>query len=271
MVSRIRPATKYYGGKYYLATKLVALFPKHNTYVETHGGMANALLNKEVANVEIYNDIYGALTNLFRVLRDNGDELRRRLILTPYSELEFNYENQALILDPIEWARETFVHLRLSIGGRANSFSYTLHRSRRGMADVVSGYLSAIDEELPKIIERLRTVQILCQDAIDVIKKWDSQDTFFYCDPPYLQETRVSKQVYVHEMGEEKEDIDAQKLLLETLLNIKGKVMISGYNSPLYQRLLKDFRTHSFNMPNNAAGGKIKARKIETIWMNFSL
>ena len=92
------------------------------------------------------------------------------------------------------------------------------------MADVVSGYLSAIDEELPKIIERLRTVQILCQDAIDVIKKWDSQDTFFYCDPPYLQETRVSKQVYVHEMGEEKEDIDAQKLLLETLLNMYNRL-----------------------------------------------
>ncbi|MCH7994116.1 MAG: DNA adenine methylase [Planctomycetes bacterium] len=58
------------------------------------------------------------------------------------------------------------------------------------MADVVSGYLSAIDEQLPVIIERLRQVQIMNRPALDVIRTWDSDDTLFYCDPPYLPETR---------------------------------------------------------------------------------
>jgi len=59
-------------------------------------------------------------------------------------------------------------------------------RVRRGMADVVSGYLSAIDEVLPLIVERLSRVQVLCRPAVEVIRAWDSPGTLFYCDPPYL-------------------------------------------------------------------------------------
>ena len=51
------------------------------------------------------------------------------------------------------------------------------------MADVVSRWLSSIDKNLPAVIERLRTVQIVNRPAIDVIRKWDRQDTLFYCEP----------------------------------------------------------------------------------------
>ena len=265
----IRPPCKYHGAKYYLCTRLNELMPPHNTFVETHGGMGSVTLNKEPAKVEVFNDIYGAVTNLFRGIRDDGRELQRRLTLTPYSELEFGYSNPALILDPIEWARETYVNLRLSIGGRGTSFSYTLHRSRRGMADVVSGYLSAIDEELPKIIGRLRTVQIVCMDGMEVIKKWDSSETFFYVDPPYLQNTRSSKEVYRHEMGDGQKDTPAHILLAELLNQVQGKVMLSGYPSPIYDELFAGWRTVEFDMPNNAAGGEKKARMCEKVWMNY--
>src|SRR5215470_12848211 len=94
------------------------------------------------------------------------------------------------VADEIEQARRDFVRWRQSLGGRGDSFSFTLHRVRRGMADVVSGYLSAIDEELPVIVERLRRVEIVCRPATDVIRTWDSPETLFYCDPPYVHETR---------------------------------------------------------------------------------
>ena len=71
------------------------------------------------------------------------------------------------------------------------------------MADVVSGYLSSIDESMPGIVERLRTVQVLYRPAIEVIRTWDGPDTAFYCDPPYLPETRSasSRDVYGVEMS----------------------------------------------------------------------
>lgn len=132
------------------------------------------------------------------------------------------------------------------------------------MADVVSGYLSAIDDELPRIIERLRRVQIVCRDAVEVIQKWDSPTSLHYCDPPYMLETRASKSVYACEMNDEE-----HRKLAATLLNCQGKVILSGYSSPMYDELFHGWHKVSFDLPNNAASGSTKSRKQEVLWMNF--
>ena len=85
----LRPPVKWHGGKRYLCHRIIETFPPHQTYVEPFGGAASVLLNKPIAPVEIYNDLDERITRLFRVLRDHGEELRRRLTLTPYSEVEF--------------------------------------------------------------------------------------------------------------------------------------------------------------------------------------
>ena len=163
--STLRPPVKWHGGKHYLCHRIIEQFPLHHTYVEPFGGAASVLLNKPPSPVEVYNDLDQRITRLLRVLRDDGAELRRRLSLTPYSECEFE-DAKTETTDEIEHARRDFVRWRLSLGGRGDSFSFTLHRVRRGMADVVSGYLSMIDAQLPLIVARLRTVEILCRPAI---------------------------------------------------------------------------------------------------------
>ena len=80
--------------------------PAHHTYVEPFGGAASVLLNKPPAAVEVYNDLDQRITQLFRVLRDNGKELQRRL--TPYSEVEFGNATEPTT-DEIEQARRDFV------------------------------------------------------------------------------------------------------------------------------------------------------------------
>src|SRR5262249_36415519 len=151
---------------------------------------------------------------------------------------------------------------RQSLGGRADSFSFTLHRVRRGMADVVSGYLSMIDEQLPAIVERLRRVEIVSRPAIDVIRAWDGPETLIYCDPPYVHETRheSSRDVYGVEMTEKN-----HRELAQALRDCKAKVVLSGYPSLLYDELYAGWRTVTFDIANHAAGGRAKARKQETI------
>jgi DNA adenine methylase len=223
------------------------------------------LLNKVPSPVEVYNDLDERITRLFRVARDHGQELQRRLSVTPYSELEF-LDAEKDVADEIEQARRDFVRWGLSLGGRGDSFSFTLHRVRRGMADVVSGYLSTIDEQLPLIVARLRSVEILCRPAVDVIRAWDSADTLHYCDPPYVPETRHegSRSIYGCEMTEED-----HRELASVLKACKGKVVLSGYPSDLYDELYAGWRTVTFDMPNHAAGGREKARKQETLWLNW--
>ncbi len=82
-VGTIRPPVKWHGGKHYLWRRIVEQFPPHHTYVEPFGGCASVLLNKPLAKVEIYNDLDERITRLFRVLRDQGQELQRLLALTP--------------------------------------------------------------------------------------------------------------------------------------------------------------------------------------------
>jgi DNA adenine methylase len=266
----IRPPVKWHGGKFYLCDWIIEQFPKHDTYVEPFGGAATVLLNKEPSQVEVYNDLDERITRLFRIIRDHGDEFRRRLTLSPYSEAEFDYCNEELEgdapVDEIELARRDYVRWRLSIGGRGISFSLTLHRVRRGMADVVSGYLSAIDEGLPEIMQRLRSVQILKRPAIDVIRKWDSPDTLVYCDPPYVHETRdkQSRDLYGVELTE-----DDHRKLAATLKACKSKVILSGYPSPLYQELYNGWRTMSKEIANHASSEGTKNVMKEMLWMNW--
>jgi DNA adenine methylase len=64
--------------------------------------------------------------------------------------------------------------------------------------------------------------------ALEILKREDGPGTLFYCDPPYLPETRAAKQVYSFEMAEE-DHVE----LLEVFLGVKGKVMLSGYRNKL--------------------------------------
>lgn len=265
MTKLLRPPVKWYGGKHHLAAKIVALLPEHHTYVEPFGGAASVLLNKEPAKVEVYSDLDGRLTRLFRVLRDRGDELRLRLALTPYSEVEFHHAGWPHP-DEVELARRDFVRWRQSLGGRGGHFSFTRHRSRRGMADVVSAYLSAIDDLLPAVVGRLRAVQIVCRPAAEVIRYWDAHDTLFYCDPPYLPETRAAgaRDVYAVEMGVQ-DHLD----LAAELHACRGRIALSGYPSPLYDELYRGWRVVTFDVANHAAKAAEKRRQTECVWLNW--
>lgn len=107
--------------------------------------------------------------------------------------------------------------------------------------------------------ERLRQVQIECRPALEIIKRFDSEGVFMYIDPPYLLSTRLRKQ-YKHEMDE-----GQHKELLEALLASKAKIMLSGYDSELYNRYLQDWKRLEFK--SCAEHGK---PRTEVVWMNYN-
>ena len=110
----------------------------------------------------------------------------------------------------------------------------------------------------------LKRVAILSWPAVDVIRQQDGPATLFYCDPPYLKSTRKAPKVYEFEMTKQ------QHLeLLDVLKGCKGKVMLSGYPSRLYDRTLADWNRHTFDLPNHAANGATKRRMVECLWCNF--
>src|SRR3990172_1008023 len=98
-----RPILRYHGGKWKLASWIIDNFPPHRTYTEPFGGAASVLLRKPRSYAEVYNDLDSEIVNIFKVARDRGEELQRRLHLTPFArdELLAAYESSD---DPIERA-----------------------------------------------------------------------------------------------------------------------------------------------------------------------
>jgi DNA adenine methylase len=110
-----------YGGKFRLAPWIIAHFPAHEIYVEPFGGAASVLLLKPRSRVEIYNDLFGDVVNVFRVLRDPGQaaELTRLISLTPFAREEFDASHSSIrstIADPVELARRTIFRSIASFG-----------------------------------------------------------------------------------------------------------------------------------------------------------
>ena len=99
----------------------------------------------------------------------------------------------------------------------------------RGRQDHVSAWDTAV-EGLREAAERLRRVVILNRDAVDVIRQQDGEFSLFYCDPPYLHETRTATNAYEHEMS-----TADHEPLLAALVEVDGDVILSGYRSGLYE------------------------------------
>jgi DNA adenine methylase len=284
---------KWHGGKYYLRKWIVGLMPPHLHYVEPFFGGGGILLardpNRDWMAVngqqklpaalkgcsEVANDLHGELINFWRVLqnRDEFKQFQERIELTPFSEDEFEDAKAKSAQDDVassgtnvERAVRFFILARQSRQGLMKDFAtLSRNRTRSNINEQVSAYLSVV-EGLPDVHQRLRNVVILNQSAVDVIRKQDGENTLFYCDPPYVHETRSTTGEYKFEMT-----LDQHRELLDVLAGIEGKFMLSGYPSELYQEweVRHSWKRHDYLIDNKAAAGKVKEKKTECLWCNF--
>ena len=263
-----RPLLRYHGGKWLLAPWIISHFPSHKIYVEPFGGAGSVLLRKDRSRCEVWNDLDEEVVNLFRVLRDKNSarQLCDLLELTPFARTEFEkaYEPSD---DPIERARRLVVRSFMGFGSSAGS-----RRNRTGFraASKDSGRPHALDwTNLPEsawlVTERLKGVTIEHRDALEIIKQQDHLETLFYVDPPYLQTTRPnsSKRQYRFELGPQE-----HRALARLLHGVKGKVLLSGYASELYDNeLYNDWRREEKISWANGQSGRVE--RLEVLWMNF--
>lgn len=279
--NRVSPPLKWHGGKHYLAEKIIAMMPARCQnpnnpdsndpgwlhYCEPYFGGGSVLLANDPTGIsEVVNDIDGRLTNFWRVLQgdDSFSRFARVLSAMPFSEAEWRCASEFTGGDPVEDAVRFFVLCRQSLAGRMDGFApLSRLRTRRGMNEQASAWLNAV-AGLADVHARLKRVAILNRDALDVIRQQDGSRTLFYLDPPYLSETRTADDVYSFEMC-----ATQHEALLETILACKGRVMLSGYRSELYDLRLREWTQHEFSLPNQAAAGKQKRRMVEVVWCNF--
>jgi len=257
----------WYGGKFSHLDWLLPLLPQTEHFCDVYGGSAAVTINRRPSAVETYNDIDTELVNFFRVLRNNHEELIRQIGLTPFSKQELREAcgEQDGSLSDVERARRFYVRARQVRTGLAQTASegrwaHCTLTSRAGMAGAVSRWLGAV-EALPEIAQRLLRVQIENDTAVNIIKRYDTAETLFYCDPPYVHSTRGDSKAYGHELT------DTMHRELATALNgVKGKVAVSGYHSPLYDELFHGwYRTEGDSKMIHST----KDERMEVLWTNY--
>ena len=226
------------------------------------------LINRAPSPVETYNDMDGEVVNFFRVLREKQDELVQKIALTPFSREEFFLaveRNGAPPVSDLERARLFYVRARQARTGLAQTASLgrwanCKNTSRAGMSGVVSRWLGGV-EHLPEIAMRLLRVQIENRPAIDVIKLYDSEQTLFYCDPPYPHGARGDNKAYSYEMSDEE-----HRELAAVLKDCKAHAAVSGYRCSLMQELYSSWRR--VDAPVKRCHSVKKARR-EALWVNY--
>lgn len=247
---------KYPGGKWRISDWIINHFPQHKVYVEPFFGSGACFFKKSPAYIETINDLNGDIVNLFRVCREYPDKLATLINLTPFSREEFEncYEHTD---EPIEQARRTLVRYHQSFGT-----SNCTKKSWRNVQTYGGPRCATMWNDLPNIIfeccERLKQAQIECIDALQLIERYDDENTLIYCDPPYLKNLR-KKNMYEVEMDDEKH-IE----LLNILKKSKSKIILSGYDNDLYNKYLNNWQTDEIKTT-----AQMGLHRKEKIWMNF--
>jgi len=253
-------AFPYYGGKYTHLEWLLPLLPKDIdklVYVEPFGGSMAVLLNKKPSKYEIYNDLNSDVVNFFRVLRDEKkrEKLLENIFLMPYSREEYKSFFDEENCD-IKRAVNFYCKIRMSINALAEKkcqfrlgFTSNSPLTRRIRNSV---------EPLWEVSNRILDVHIENKCAIELIKQCDRKNAFFYVDPPYQHDTRQKAyctEFYDHEQLE------------ETLKNIKGRFLLSGYGEYKSLNLIKEVKVKAFSSQRSKKAAK---ERIEKVWSNYT-
>lgn len=232
----------------------------YDTYMEPFGGSyAIGFHTPEdlIVPIEIYNDLYDNVYCLFKTLSNPElfNEFKKLCDLSYYDEtMRAKYKEELKSNDLSELMRAYyFFYINRSSHNGVGGFSMN-KVIRRNMAKSVSDFLSTVDR-LPEIHQRLSKVMILHRDAIELMNEYNEPNVFIYADPPYVLETRSSKERYEIDMTDEQ-----QEKFVDTCINMRAKLLISGYDNQLYRKLEENGFTKTQFTTN---------KKVETLWKNY--
>ena len=254
----------YYGGKSpgrpltkWIASRLPPWEYK-SLYCEPFAGMLGVLLSRRPTRIEIVNDTNDRLINWWTMIRDRPEEFGMALDWThQHSRTGFEMARADLDHeDPIKRAVAFTVIVNSSVqhsdrNGNTRKSYYAVGQG---------GVYSWCGEDIVKLRERTKHVQLECMDAVELLKRTRTETgAVLYVDPPY-RSADTSNYRFVP-------DWDA---LGKALKEQAGKVAVSGYAGDWdclgWHR--EDFDCHA--MVYDKASGTMTAQdRKECLWTNY--
>lgn len=263
----------WYGGKGRLVSKILPYIGSPQIYVEPFCGAASVFFHKKPSDIEILNDLDQRVVDLFKNI--SSVNLQHRLKFTLYSREEFRKaakgtDNWSFFLRHTQG----FVGTEIQSEGAWGRVFLCRGTGSKNMADTTNSYRGRL-KYLEWYRKRLAGVKLHNANALEIIKRYDSSTTTFYLDPPYIINTRVRGK-YKYECTD-----SFHKDLISLIKKVKGKVVLSGYNHSIYNKLgweRVEFKTACHSVAKTRQSGiqgkgsvKDHAPRTEILWVNRSI
>jgi DNA adenine methylase len=243
-----------------MADLIIDNMPTHKSYLEPFCGSCAVFMNKPKTVLETINDIDGRLVNLFKMMRNEPEQLQYLIMHTLYSREEYLISHE-VSSNSLEDARRMAVRLWFGVGGKTHSV--TGFRKNISWNGPYNAYeWTDMYSRIGIAAARLKNAQIENMDALKLIEQHNDEDTLIYCDPPYMSSSLVSAH-YQHDFT-----LEQHQELLALLKKHEGSVMISGYESELYNRELAMWPRIEKRVKVGITSEK-KTDRQEVIWCNF--
>ena len=251
---------KYPGSKWSIADWIINYLPEHHSYLEPFFGSGAVFFNKSRSDIETINDLDGNVVNLFKWIRDDPEKLAHEIYYTPYARQVYEDTFSTVADDPLEKAVNFCIRLNMGHGFRTTGEKVGWKNDVQGREKAYAAMdWCSLPERIIQAAERLKGVQIENRPAVELMARFNYRKVLIYLDPPYMPGTRHGKQ-YRCEMYDEKSHVR----LLEAAKKHKGYVIISGYDTPLYNDMLA-----GWYRDETASVSQVGSRKTEVLWMNF--
>lgn len=266
-LSQMKTPIAYYGGKQRMVKNILPLIPPHKIYIEPFFGGGAIFWAKKRSKVEVINDVNMNVVNFYEVLKHAYFDLKKKVEATLHSRETYK---KAMIIyhcpwlfadDPVIRAWSFFVVTNQGFSNQIGSWGYD---SINQKTKCFQNKIDAFTEELSY---RLKYTQIEQNEARKVIASRDSEETFVYADPPYIDTNQAHYSGYTE--SHYRRDLDA-------LASAQGKFLLSSYPSNLLNEFIEKhgWKTIEIDKPLTAGNGsKItkRKRKIEVLTANYEI
>jgi DNA adenine methylase len=253
----MKPPLTYYGGKQKMSGLIIPLIPKHSLYCEPFFGGGAVYFAKPPSKIEVINDVNGEIVNFYKVVKTRFNELQSEIVsslssrkLYNRAQLIYSYPEY---FDPVQRAWSVWVLANQSFASKLNGI-WRFDKKENTSITILNNKIKSFTEE---IVDRIRTTNIECADALQVIQNRDSKESFFYCDPPYFNSDKGHYKNYSQE--------DFEKLL-HMISKIRGKFILSSYPSELLTKYSKknNWFTKRIEMSLSIASLKNVKKKVKS-------
>lgn len=255
----------YYGGKLSLLKVILPLIPEHKVYTESFFGGGAVFFAKQPSAVEVINDTNNQVVNFYQIVQTDFKALKRKIEQTPFSRTTYTVAHTIYkmphLFPRLTQAWAFYVATTMGFSAIIGSWSYDKYGKKcRRFYNKKMRFEDAI-------FDRLQFAEIECNDACSVIASRDSKQAFHYVDPPYVGANQG------HYSGYSREDY---KKLLETLIHVKGKFLLSSYGSDLLTEFTAQNGWHTKRIEktitaSKVTGGNKRLQKTEILTANYPI